>query len=332
MGASAAFLISGLIIFVGSWRDVFGFLAVVGLCFGVWTRLRMEEPERTGASELASDVTETADESADTNALRRLVEARHVAPHERAMVRSQHPSTTLASGLRYVSHVRTVIIVIIAGSFGDFFFSGVQIFAVVYAVEHYAMAQSEAALLIPVIGLGALIGLVGGGRLGDALIRRHVLTGRLQVAAWSFVLAPAAAIPVLLLHSVFLAGPAIVVGAMLVTAPTPAINAIRLDVVHPRSEAGSRQSAPWGDSWRKAARRSYSGGWPIISPEAVSPVFKRRSLSPCRCSRSAGCAFSSRCAPTPATSRRSRHRCLLRVAVDPCMAGGPTRFLRPDDR
>jgi MFS family permease len=255
VGIGSGFLLAAFVLLVASWREAFGLFAALGAMLAWWIG-HSAEPSRSGTSELDAGAVPAGGEQRP-NALRRLVDARHVPIARDALVDRARPSTSMVAGFRYVLHVRTILVVIVAGSLGDFFFSGVQLFAVVFAVGQYGISDAEAAFLIPILGLGALAGLLAGGRLGDELIARGVLTGRVHVAIWSFVLAPVAAIPVLVVHSPLVAAPFIVVSAMLITAPNPAIDAIRLDVIHPRFRGRA-------ESVRTVSRLVAQGSAPLL--------------------------------------------------------------------
>jgi len=138
------------------------------------------------------------------------------------------------SAVRYVLGIRTNVIVMIANSVGNFFFAGLTTFAVVFVVGQYHLSTAAADLGLPIVGVGALAGTLGGGRIGDALQRRGVATGGLAVASVSYVVAAVVLVPATLTHSLMLALPLFFVGAAALTAPNPALDAVRLDVVAPR--------------------------------------------------------------------------------------------------
>jgi sugar phosphate permease len=191
--------------------------------------LRRPEPER-GVADI-----ETAAGRGDAggSTLYKLALESEESPDPALVLRGHQTERSLGWALRYTLRIRTDVIVIVAGSLGDFFFSGLQVFAVLFAVDQYGISEAGAALLIPVVGVGALFGLVRGGRVGDALVERGRVNGRLLVALWSFPIAALVFLPALFVHSVVVALPFLVVGAAFLTAPNPVLDAVRLDVVHP---------------------------------------------------------------------------------------------------
>jgi MFS family permease len=225
VGAGAGFLVSGLVVAVFSWRAVFVVLALAGVAVA-WAVARRPEPRR-GATE-----TFGAEPTAD-HTLYQLLAAADVRPDPHGELHGDQRDRSLLWAIAYTLRIRTMVVVIIAGSLGDFFFSGLQVFAVVFAVHEFGISQAGAALLVPVAGAGAFFGLIGGGWLADSLIERGHISGRIEVGLWSFPLACVVIVPALFIHSVFLALPFLIVGSALLTAPNPALDAARLDVVHP---------------------------------------------------------------------------------------------------
>ena len=197
VGAGLGFLVAGTVAAFVSWRGVFLLFAFCGVV--VFTRVaRLPEPRRT------SDHTEDQPE-------------RGLRPLWRAV--------------RYALEVPTYRTIIVAGAVGDFFFAAITVFGVLFAVRQYHVSQATAAMLLPVVGTGALIGILVAGRLTDALIARGVPTARVLVPALcliggAFVLVPAACFP-----SIGVGMPVLLAGGLLLAAPNPPLDAARLDVL-----------------------------------------------------------------------------------------------------
>jgi predicted MFS family arabinose efflux permease len=127
-----------------------------------------------------------------------------------------------------------VVTTIIAGALSDFFFVALQVFGVLYLVEQFDISVTSASLLIPLVGVGGFVGVLAGGRIGDALVQRGVLTGRLHVGIWSFLLAAILMLPVFLVSTLAWAVPFLVVACAFLSAPVAPLDAARLDAVHPQ--------------------------------------------------------------------------------------------------
>ncbi|HET6795181.1 MAG TPA: MFS transporter [Acidimicrobiales bacterium] len=140
----------------------------------------------------------------------------------------------LRRAVRYVLSIPTNIALIAASSLGYFFFAGVETFAIILLRGRYGMSQSGATSLLLVIGIGAVAGVLSGGRAADRLVMRGRVDGRLLVGAVSYVAAALVFVPALLVPVLALGLPLYVVGAAAVAAPNAPLNAARLDVVQSR--------------------------------------------------------------------------------------------------
>jgi len=98
---------------------------------------------------------------------------------------------SLLWAVRYVVSIRTNRVLILVSALGYFFFSGLRTFAVVFLRDRFGIAQGVASILLVVIGVGAIVGVVATGRLGDWLIERRHITARPLVGGLSFLLAAA---------------------------------------------------------------------------------------------------------------------------------------------
>jgi MFS family permease len=122
---------------------------------------------------------------------------------------------------------------IVAGACGYFYLAGVQTFGVELVHHQYGLNQAVANALMLALGAGAVIGVLVGGRVGDALLRRGVINGRLIVASAAAALAALAFIPALLTHSPAHALPYLVLASFGLSAQNPPLNAARLDIMVP---------------------------------------------------------------------------------------------------
>lgn len=140
---------------------------------------------------------------------------------------------SLAEAFKIVLRTRTVVIVIVASCVGYFFFAGVRTFAVTFTAKRYGVSQSVADVLLLLVGAGAAAGLVAGGRIGDRLTESGRGGTRLVVAAAEFAAAAGFFAVALFVRPLALAVPLYVAGSATLTAASPMLDAIRLDVVAP---------------------------------------------------------------------------------------------------
>jgi predicted MFS family arabinose efflux permease len=230
VGAGAGFLVAGVVVAVTSWRGVFVVLALLGLV-AAWAVARVPEPRRGGENDLPGAVERDID--APTQ-LHDLVEEQGIEPREDLVLAGDQSELPLKQALGYVMRVKTVVLIIAASALGDVFFTALQVFGVLFLVEQFGISASHASILIPLVGVGGFLGVVGGGRLGDTLIEHGVLSGRVHFGAWSYLAASVLLAPVFLVSSLAVALPFLVVAAALLTAPIAPLEAARMDVVHPQ--------------------------------------------------------------------------------------------------
>jgi hypothetical protein len=97
----------------------------------------------------------------------------------------------------------------------------------------YGVGQVLANFLLLVVGGGAVIGVLAGGPIGDALLHRGRISGRVNVAAVAACATVVLFIPALVTRSAMTALPYIVLAAVFLSAQNPPIDAARLDIMPP---------------------------------------------------------------------------------------------------
>jgi predicted MFS family arabinose efflux permease len=252
IGAGAGFLVAGVVVWLTSWRGVFAVLAVLGVLVAVAVA-RVPEPRRGGENDLPD---EERGVGAPTH-LAELVEEQGVEPKEELVLEGDQSELPLKPAMEYVFRVRSVVMIIAASALGDVFFTALQVFGVLFLVEQFGISASEASILIPLVGVGGFAGVLAGGRLGDSLIERGVLTGRIHLGAWSYLAASVLLVPVFLVSSLAVALPFLVLAGAFLTAPIAPLEAARLDVVHPQLR-GRTESA------RMIARVAAQASAPLV--------------------------------------------------------------------
>lgn len=158
---------------------------------------------------------------------------RGIKPDPRLILRRDPRRMGLITMMRYVLAVRTNRILILSSACGYFFLTGVETFGLEFVRKQYDVSQILANLFMLVVGAGAVFGVLLGGRLGDNLVKRGRLTGRLVVAGVAAVATTVLFIPALVTHSIFTALPYIAFAGFFLTAQNPPIDAARLDVMPP---------------------------------------------------------------------------------------------------
>jgi dipeptide/tripeptide permease len=140
---------------------------------------------------------------------------------------------SLSNAVRAVLRVRTNVVLIVASALAYFFFAGLRGFAVQFAEQHYGISQPEATGLTVFIAAGAVVGLLGGGRLADRLLAHGRKAARLEVSGGASLLAGVLFVPALIVNSVSLAVPLLIGAAACLGAANPPLDAARLDIMLP---------------------------------------------------------------------------------------------------
>jgi MFS family permease len=242
VGAGFGFLVAGQFANL-SWRAPFLVLAVPTVLVW-WLVRRLPEPERGGAGRIsagADEIDETvggaepSDDGSDPADLARdAVRDSDVSPQEHMVLRDDPKDMPLRSAVRYVLSVRSNVVLIVASALGYFFFSGVRGFAVEFAKQHYRISQSTATSVTLFLGVGALGGVLLGGRFADALLARGRLSARVEVAGAASLCAGLLFVPALITGTLWLAVLLLASAAFFLGATSPPLDAARLDIIPPR--------------------------------------------------------------------------------------------------
>jgi sugar phosphate permease len=189
-----------------------------------------------------------------------------VEPRERSILREPPDRVTLWQATCYVLRVRTNLVLIVASALGYFFFSGLRGFAIEFAKQHYGLPQALATSLTLVLGIGALAGVLTGGRLADRLLRGGRVAARVEVAGIAVLCTGVVFVPAFITTSALIAVPLLLVGALFLGMANPPLDAARLDVIHP---------ALWGraEGIRSVLRGLGDGGAPVLVGVLAQDVF-----------------------------------------------------------
>ncbi len=251
IGGGIGFAVTGDIAAL-SWRAAFLILALPAF-FLAWLVFRLPEPARGGQGVLPPEpgygppaATEDpaqaetqpqrhqpADQAHGPTDAQRLAVERGIKPDPVLVRMAAGRRMGLWTAVKYVLRVRTNVALIISGACGYYFLAGVQTFGVEFVRGQYGVNQVLANGLLLVVGLGAVVGVLTGGPLGDALLHRGRISGRLTVAAVAATATVLLFIPALITRSSLTALPYIVLAAAALSAQNPPIDAARLDIMPP---------------------------------------------------------------------------------------------------
>jgi MFS family permease len=245
-GAGIGFAVTGDIAAL-SWRAAFIILALPAF-FLAWLVFRLPEPARGGQGVLAPEPgygpapgkaeppkpePRPGEEGHGPTDAQRMAQERGIKPDPALLRLAARRPMSLPAAVRYVLRVRTNVALIISGACGYYFLAGIETFGVEFVRGQYGVNQVLANFLLLVVGGGAVIGVLTGGPLGDLLLRRGRLNGRVLVAAWASVATVLLFIPALITRSALAALPYVVLAAVFLSAQNPPIDAARLDIMPP---------------------------------------------------------------------------------------------------
>jgi MFS family permease len=238
IGAAIGFSVTGGIATL-SWRAAFVILALPAFVLA-WLIFKLPEPARGGTSPLLSgDVeqppeTDPADEEGEqTTDAQRIARDRGLEPDPQLVLTQDPRQMGLLAATRYVLSIKTNVAIILASAGGYYFLSGVQTFGVEFVTKQYGIAQALSTLVLLVIGAAGVLGVLAGGALGDFLLHRGYLNGRILVSAIAATVAVVLFVPAVFTRSPLTALPYISLAAFALSAQNPPIDAARLDIVHP---------------------------------------------------------------------------------------------------
>jgi predicted MFS family arabinose efflux permease len=271
LGTGIGFVISGDLAAALSWRAGFAWLAAPSLLLA-WALGRwLPEPARGGASRLeegAEDILPAEEargtgrpaaageaQAAVDGEVERIVQDRGIHPRRRLVLDEDPSQRSLWWAVRYTLSIRTNLLLVIASGLGYFFLQGLETFAVVYAAGRYGLGQSTASTLLVGLGLGAVVGVLVSGWLGDRLLHSGRISARPVVAGAAFLLAAGIFVPALLAGSLPVAAPLLFLAAAALGGANPPLNAARLDLV---------PSALWGRA--EGVRTALSTALQAVAP------------------------------------------------------------------
>lgn len=234
VGAAIGFSVTGGIATL-SWRAAFVILALPAFVLA-WLVFRLPEPARGGTSPLISPTAQpdARDEAGhQTTDAQRLAQEHGLEPDPELVLTQDPRRMGLLAATRYVLSIKTNVAIILASAGGYYFLSGVQTFGVEFVTKQYGIAQALSTLVLLVVGAAGVLGVLAGGALGDFLLHRGYLNGRILVSAIAATAAVILFVPAIFTRSPLAALPYISLAALALSATNPPIDAARLDIVHP---------------------------------------------------------------------------------------------------
>jgi predicted MFS family arabinose efflux permease len=284
VGSGLGLVISAELGAAAGWRAPFFVLAVPSLVLAVLLHRLLPEPSRGGQSWLypgAEEIKPAGTVAAEpspapvspasatgpdlgvtppfgTSEVRRhALERQDIEPNRDLVLREDPAQLSPWAAARYVLRIRSNLVLIAASVLGNFFLAGIQAFALLYVETHFGVSQALGTVVLVVIGAGAIVGTLLGGRLADRLVGRKIADGRVLLAGFTFVGAAVIFLPGLAVTNLLVAVPFFLIAVLFVSAPSAPLAAARLDVV---------PSGLWGraEAVRTFARSLLQGFAPLL--------------------------------------------------------------------
>lgn len=237
LGSGLGLVVSGSLGGLFSWRFGFAWLALPGLALAIALKKWVPEPPRgtQAVDSLPEEDSEPVPEQDSGQEMAQdVIRDQGHDPHPELVLHEDPVQMPIWTSVRYVLRIRTNVIIILASALAYLFFAGVRTFAVELMRSRYHLPQATAALTLVLIGLGALIGVIGAGRIADRLLRSGWPAARVRVGAIGYIAAACVFVPALLSSVLVFSVPLFVLAAAALAAPDPTLNAARLDIMHPR--------------------------------------------------------------------------------------------------
>jgi MFS family permease len=236
LGAGFGFAVTGNIAAL-SWRAAFVILSLPAFALALLV-LRLREPARGGRGVLAPEGADAPPPAEDDDLphetdAQRLAREHGVEADPELVFRGDPRRIGIVRATRYILRIRTNIFLIASSACGYYFIAGIQTFGAEFTKEQYSVSQAVANLLLLVLGGGAVLGTLAAGAVGDLLLRRGRLTGRMATATAAAALTAVLFIPAIFTRSATTALPYLVAAAFVLSAQNPPLDAARLDIVPP---------------------------------------------------------------------------------------------------
>ncbi|HEX6446148.1 MAG TPA: MFS transporter [Streptosporangiales bacterium] len=233
IGTGIGYAVAGMVTAVLPWRAVFFVFAVPAFLLGYWV-WRIREPKRGGQDRLepvTSGPKHRVQKEVDERSVQDRVRDAGITPTQAGVLDEDPARLPIQRAIRYILRIPSNVALIISSALGYFFFAGLKTFGILFIGSHFHMGTALVSVIFPVIGAGAILGVLFGGRFGDWLVGRGRFSGRMVVGASGYV-AVAAILPIVLLTDSFaLAFPVLILVAAALAWPNPALDSARLDVV-----------------------------------------------------------------------------------------------------
>lgn len=225
-GSLVAFAGGAAAVAIGGWRWAFFMWVPLGL-LAAFVMARTPEPRRGD---------QDADFGSDLLARDQTPDLGGVAPGLRLPVPTRtsdcdYGSLTGRQVVREVARIRSMWCGVAGLTASQLMLNGLAFWGITYFVRVHDLSQGVAPLFAALLGIGAAAGIIGGGFLSDAILRRGHLNARVWVSGGGSIAAAAVLMPAFASTNLLLSAVLLCIGGALLTLPVGPSEAFVSDVV-----------------------------------------------------------------------------------------------------
>ncbi|HZK90141.1 MAG TPA: MFS transporter [Stellaceae bacterium] len=250
IGVGGGFFISGEVSSLLSWRWSFFLMALPSFAL-IWVIWRfLPEPQRGGQSWLQPGERDVeaatrpargkrgakkrVGSGARLSSMQKKALQAGIGPREGLVIKEDPTRWSWWRAMTYLFQLPSYGLLLAAMTMVYFFFAGLRAFGMIYFTQHYGVARGVVSASVFMIGIGAIAGLITGGRLSERLLDRGYLNARIIVPLGALVLAlPFFAVGLAVTNG-WIGIVMIAAGMGAMSAASAPIDASLLDIVHPR--------------------------------------------------------------------------------------------------
>jgi sugar phosphate permease len=225
VGALFGLLGGGVIVGAFGWRWAFAMWIVPGLAVAA---LVARQPEPTRGSQ---DDTWEEGMTATGDGFVLGAEGIALLPEPRRTATCDYATASTRDVLRELLAVRSMWFAVMAITISQLLLSGLQFWGVPYFERVDRVGAAAAGAIAALLGLGAVVGILGGGFASDRLLKRGIVNARVYVVAGGCLAATLVLVPAFASTSLWITAPLLFVGGVLITLPVAPAEALATDVI-----------------------------------------------------------------------------------------------------
>lgn len=228
VGGSLFALAGGaLAVAIGGWRWAFFMWVPFGL-LTVLVLARLPEPRRGDQdADFGEELLDGPDETPSAQHLTSVVRL----PAARRTGDCNYTQLSGREVLRQLGQIRSMWLGVIGLTVSQLMLNALAFWGITYFVRVHGLSESQAPVFAAILGLGAAVGVLAGGFLSDAVLRRGHLNARVWVSGLGSVLASVFLVPAFLSADLWVSSTLLCVGAAFLTLPIGPSEAMVSDVV-----------------------------------------------------------------------------------------------------